>query len=765
MPVVNLVKATFTSGVLDERALSRTDIAHYERGLQRGRNCIVTPFGGARRRGGLEWISMWAESGGGRLVPFDVAIGSRRFVLLFTDGAIRICSNSAIMAALNGGGESIATPYPASALRDLRFAQSEDVLFIVHPDYEPRALANFYSTTFTADAGTDVLACASATGFALDAPVTFGTTGTLPAPLAVGTYYYAIPQSPGESGQHLKLAAAPGGPAIDITSAGTGTHTITGAGENNWSLSTIDFSHIPQIDYDDALSPVPVPEIQTIVLSDVHEGEAFKLDLEGAVTEPISVTTDADTNCERIAQALSYLYNTGSGEISVSYIAANTYQVSFNGGAARAYGLMAGFASYGSMPVAVTRNQVGVSRSEPAWSALRGYPRTVCFYAGRLIFGGTRSKSQTVFMSAVNDFYNFDIGKGIDDDAIIRTLDTDRQTAIMAVVPGRDLQVLTESAEFFCHDNPITPEKSAFLPQTTYGAANVSPVQLDGMTWFLDRTGASLRQFVYSDVEAAYTAPSASKLAPSLLRAPVAMAAVQSSRDDAASQIYVVNADGTAAVMHTERAEDMVAAWTSWDTAGGVFDVCALRDEVCFIARRELESGAVLTLESLRTDRYLDFSATYTGVAGLTKNVNPVYNGIEVMLRADSQPAGVATPSGGVVALPWVAQSVEVGLPFRPEIQPMPAAIITQNVAAVNRRARLRRCFVRVHETLGLKCNGYRQESRFLNVTPLDTAPTAVSGVLEFRLAGWEAGQAPLITQDEPNPLHVLGMEYEVEMH
>jgi hypothetical protein len=89
----------------------------------------------------------------------------------------------------------------------------------------------FSSFTFTATAATDIIDKGSAhlleTG---DGPFTLTTTGTLPGGLAVLTNYYFI--STGANVGKLAISAANAylGTAIDITSAGTGTHTIQAAG-------------------------------------------------------------------------------------------------------------------------------------------------------------------------------------------------------------------------------------------------------------------------------------------------------------------------------------------------------------------------------------------------------------------------------------------------------------------------------------------------------------------------------------------------------
>ena len=96
-------------------------------------------------------------------------------------------------------------------------------------DARQLAAVHAHAETVTAVAATDLLTFATDRWFTTGDGVRFTTTGTLPAPLAAGTTYYAIRQ-PG-SKVAFKLATsranARAGTAINITSAGSGTHTGT----------------------------------------------------------------------------------------------------------------------------------------------------------------------------------------------------------------------------------------------------------------------------------------------------------------------------------------------------------------------------------------------------------------------------------------------------------------------------------------------------------------------------------------------------------
>lgn len=93
------------------------------------------------------------------------------------------------------------------------------------------------TATFTAVAATDILTLSTSNAnFQTGVPVTFTTTGTLPAPLNNTTTYYVImvgtpATNPGTIKLATSYANAIAGIAIDITTAGAPTNTITVSGQ------------------------------------------------------------------------------------------------------------------------------------------------------------------------------------------------------------------------------------------------------------------------------------------------------------------------------------------------------------------------------------------------------------------------------------------------------------------------------------------------------------------------------------------------------
>lgn len=93
--------------------------------------------------------------------------------------------------------------------------------------HRPRTLTTFDpDSAFTADAGTDVCTATDTILTLTGTEVTFTTTNTLPTGLSTSTTYYLIYQSTTTFKVASSLANALAGTAIDITGAGSGTHTV-----------------------------------------------------------------------------------------------------------------------------------------------------------------------------------------------------------------------------------------------------------------------------------------------------------------------------------------------------------------------------------------------------------------------------------------------------------------------------------------------------------------------------------------------------------
>ncbi len=106
---------------------------------------------------------------------------------------------------------------------------------------------------------------------------------------------------------------------------------------------------------------------------------------------------------------------------------------------------------------------------ENVWSNNRGWPRSATFHEGRLYFGGSKSRPNTIWGSRVSDFFNFDPGTGLDDASVEATINTNQLNAIVGIIAGADLRIFSTGGEFVVvqsEDTPITPSNFLIRPQT-----------------------------------------------------------------------------------------------------------------------------------------------------------------------------------------------------------------------------------------------------------------------------------------------------------
>ena len=305
--------------------------------------------------------------------------------------------------------------------------------------------------------------------------------------------------------------------------------------------------------------------------------------------------------------------------------------------------------------------------SEQAFSPVRGYPTTVGFYQGRLVIGGSRDLPNKLWFSKSFEIMNFDMGTGLDDEAIGFVLMSDQVNAIRGLMSGRHLQVFTTGSEWMVSGDPLTPQSIQLKRQTKIGSPLyriVRPIDVSGATLFVSSNGREIREFLFEDLEQAYQAKNVSLLSSHLINRPLDM-----DYDSKRRLVYVVMSDGKMATLTNYRSEE-VLAWSEQQTAGSFKSVCVLEENVYFLVQR----GSAMYLESFDDDLYMDCTLTgsdeteaHTTWTGLN-----VLNGKTVQIKADGVLEPNQTVTNNAITLSVPVHSVEVGLPYTHEIVPLP---------------------------------------------------------------------------------------------
>ena len=266
---------------------------------------------------------------------------------------------------------------------------------------------------------------------------------------------------------------------------------------------------------------------------------------------------------------------------------------------------------------------------EQSFSAVRGYPAAVVFHENRLCFGGTLSEPDTIWMSKIGSFFNFDVGEAADDDSINLVAATGDSHEIRYMISNRDLQVFTSTGELYVPtylNQAITPTNAQIRMQTPYGTEFVTPTSIDGATIFVQKNGRIIREYLYSDSEDAYTASAISTLASHLIDSPKYLSVAHSGFGLADSYAAFSLTNGDLILFTSNRAEKR-AAWTRVSTSGNFGSVIAIHSR---LFANVCDSNGKLHLCEFNTDRGLDLWQSKSVVANKV-DASDVYSSGDVV--------------------------------------------------------------------------------------------------------------------------------------
>ncbi|HEV7267817.1 MAG TPA: hypothetical protein VGN83_23365 [Falsiroseomonas sp.] len=402
---------------------------------------------------------------------------------------------------------------------------------------------------------------------------------------------------------------------------------------------------------------------------------------------------------------------------------------------------------------------------ESAFSQARGWPVTGGFHQARLVLGGSRDLPNRLWLSRTGDLGNFDTGTGLDDEAIDFALMSDQVNAIRGVFSGRHLQVFTSGAEWMVTGDPLTPASIQLSRQTRIGSPvdrMVPPVDVDGSTVFVARTGRAVHEFAYTDVGDAYQANDLALVARHLVATPVSMAYDQTER-----LLHLVMVDGSIATLTLYRAEQVIA-WTKQETQGAFRAVAETDGRVFAVVERagthRLERfDAALGLDAALSGEALTSQDEWAGLAHL--------EGREVTVLADGAPRGSLTVADARIVLDPPASGVQAGLPFAHVIEPLPPQLAI-GAGAGAAPLRLVSATFRLLATPAFSVDLGRGVQpvpfRRLDTALLDAPPLAFTGDVTLRSLGWRRdAMAPLwrVEGDTPLPLTLLSVTIDMRMN
>jgi hypothetical protein len=219
---------------------------------------------------------------------------------------------------------------------------------------------------------------------------------------------------------------------------------------------------------------------------------------------------------------------------------------------------------------------------ESAFSNRRGWPCSITFHQDRLVFGGTKSWPGGIWMSQVGKHTNFNMGTGLDDEAIFVSLLSQERQEICTVVSSDNLQILTNCGEWAISNKPLTPSSVDVKQHTSVGSmvgCYLPPQKIEGTTVFISGNGRDIRELCLDDIGENYNANDLCALSKHLINAPIDMAYNNNTR-----QLFVVCSDGTMAVLNQNSALG-ISAWGRYKTNGEFISVATCNGQTYVVVK------------------------------------------------------------------------------------------------------------------------------------------------------------------------------------
>ena len=562
MQKVRVPQNSFQFGEISDSLIMRTDSAVYVSSAQRVENMLVTAEGSLKKRHGLKnhynysitYNGTYPEQSHLFRFEFDdnesyvISVEHQKVRCFFLDdaGTYTTAGDLHLVETITQDTSSNTLPFDQEYLQEYTFAQYGDVMFICHPLFAPRmltrtALDAFEISVYSFDQRADnkityqPYSTFQASGVTLDPSATSGTGITL---TTSADYWVA---------DHVGVTVRYHESEILITGYTSAT-VVTG--------DVLDTLKIRL----SVLNPLRTADGSNLVeVTHLNHG----LNVGDAITiEGASATGGINTAQLNVTDQVREIID----ENTYTYQAGGTANDSEDGGG----------------NVKVVSHAPIRDWDEQSWSAVRGYPAAVTFHENRLCFGGTIAEPDNIWMSKVGSFFNFDVGEAADADSIQIVAATGDVNQIRYMVSNRDLQIFTATGELYVPtylNQAITPTNAQIRKQTPYGTEFVQPASIDGATIFAEMGGRTVREYLYTDTEEAYTATSISTIASHLIDSPKYLTVVHSGFDLPDSYAAITLGNGDISLFSSNRAEKK-ASWTRVTTDGRFSSVVAIHNRL-----------------------------------------------------------------------------------------------------------------------------------------------------------------------------------------
>jgi len=572
-------QANFVAGEVSPLINPRVDIEKYLSSLKKCENFIVFPQGTCFRRSGTGFINSVKDSSAfTRLIPFEFST-IQAYSLEFGNEYMRVFRDEGTVVETSQNITAITQANPAVVTINAHGYSNGDFVILTEivgmEELNGRSfeVANVTANTF------ELLGIDSTTYEA------YASGGKASKIFEITTPY--------QTAQLQELDYAQSADFLYLAQGNNIPQTLTRTGDTSWTLS--DFTPL--------------------------DGPYFKENTDASITLTPSGTTGTITvtasSAIFAATDTSGVGGTGSSNRSIRFR-------DKTGGETVGWGFITGFTSTTQVEVTL---EVDLANTTPtdfwrlgAWSSTSGYPKHVGFYEERLIWANTEAQPDTLWMSKSGDFQVYsptELDSSVqDDNGIAYTLASGQVNAINWLDSGQVLLIGTTGSEWQINsdslDNPLTPSNISARRQTTEGSKeNIKAIRVNNSTFFIQRAGRTLQEYVFDANANAFAGEKASILSEHIFREGDNSATYIEYQKEPNSVVWSIRSDGQLVGLTYNRRQN-VYSWHR-QLIGGSFDTTehAVVESIAVIpSSAGTEDTAYMIIKRTingQTERYVEY--------------------------------------------------------------------------------------------------------------------------------------------------------------
>lgn len=534
------------------------------------------------------------------------------------DGGASNINGSGFTAYASGGTAGrvyeVATPYAQADLAQLKWTQSADTLTITHPTYSVRELTRTDHNAWTITAPTFAPSIADPTAVAV---AVNGADNNV-------VWKYKVTAIKEETFEESLAGVTTGLTVASTDNTNPVAVTVTGHG-----LITGDEVEIT------GLTQMTELNDRRFVITKVN-ADSFTLDGENGLTYTDESTGGSNTCLATHDVSGTEASPTGTTipDNTITWAAvtgATKYTIYRAEGGRGGYGFLAETQELTYTDDTTAKSSTDLDITPPTarnpFRTTDEFPAAVGYFQQRRVFGGSNNKPDTSDYSQTGNQSNFSKSSPSQaDDAIRATLSSRQVNQIRHYIPGSDLLILTDGAEWRVNSGDNSGFAADTLkqePQTYWGANHLKPFVAGQIILYVQENNIAIRSLGYQLAIDGYTGTDLTLLAPQIFDSTTMVSWGFTRVPDPIA--HIVRSDGTAATM-TFNQEQEVLAWARWETRNGLFKWCVamrpsatdVHDAAYFVVERVINSNTVLFIEKVHSRRFTDVEDAFFVDSGLS---------------------------------------------------------------------------------------------------------------------------------------------------